>query len=226
MRSSGESLLAVINDMLDFSKIEAGRLELESHRFRPCRPGRRRRRRRGAAGLAPRVSSCLADVDPDVPRLVRGDPTRMRQILVNLLGNAVKFTERGEVTLAVEGRDSDGRGRHAATSRCTTPASASRPSRPSLFEPFIQADISTTRRSAAPASDCRYRRLAAAMGGAFGLKSEGDEVDLPVRGPFDRARRRRRRRREAAVRIAGSHRRGTSSGRRALCGSWSRSAAT
>ena len=144
-QSSALSLLGLINNILDFSKIEAGRLELECIDFdlqnviddavdAVALPA-------SAKGL-----ELLVDVDPAVPRLVRGDPMRLHQILVNLLSNAVKFTGRGEVVLAVEGRDLQ----HGAVTLdfLVRDTGIGIPSEQiqGLFDPFIQADSSTTRR--------------------------------------------------------------------------------
>lgn len=101
MRSSAESLLTVINDILDFSKIEAGRLDIESIDF-------------NLEAMLMDFSGMMAvkaqekglelvcSLDPDVPTLVQGDPGRLRQILTNLVGNAIKFTEYGEVVVRVQ----------------------------------------------------------------------------------------------------------------------------
>ncbi len=98
IRGSGEALLTVINDILDFSKIEAGKLTLESSEFDP-----RTLMEEVADLLAPRVHQkgleINSRVDPAVPGRLKGDPIRLRQILTNLAGNAVKFTDRGEVNL-------------------------------------------------------------------------------------------------------------------------------
>ena len=100
IRQSGDALLTVINDILDFSKIESGRIELEEEEFtlRECIEG-------ALDLLAPRAAEkgldLLYEIAPGTPVEVRGDSTRLRQILVNLIGNAVKFTESGEVVLSV-----------------------------------------------------------------------------------------------------------------------------
>ena len=111
-RSSGDALLGVINDILDFSKIEAGRLELESSPFdlRECVESALEL---VAAGALKKGLDIAYDLDRDVPGALFGDVTRVRQILINLLNNAVKFTERGEVvvTVAAEQRDSPDRHR-------------------------------------------------------------------------------------------------------------------
>jgi PAS domain S-box-containing protein len=172
VRSSGECLLALINHVLDFSKIEAGRLELECIDFdlqnviddavdSVALPA-------SAKGL-----ELLVDVDPAVPRLVRGDPMRLHQILVNLLSNAVKFTGRGEVMLAVEGRDFE----HAAVTLdfLVRDTGIGIPSDQiqSLFDPFIQADSSTTRRFGGTGLGLSIsKRLAEAMGGGIQVESE------------------------------------------------------
>ena len=121
MRSSGGALLSIINDILDFSKIEAGKLDLDPVDFDL----------REAVGdvcdlLAARAqsagSSCVAQIADDVPGASRATTGRLRQVLINLIGNAIKFTHEGEVV--VDGRRATSRWRCA--SRCATPASASR----------------------------------------------------------------------------------------------------
>lgn len=103
IRNSGESLLTIINDILDFSKIEAGRLELEESSFnlRTCVEG-------AIDLLAPKASEKGLElaywIEPDVPTMVVGDTTRLHQILVNLIGNAVKFTQDGDVTISILAR--------------------------------------------------------------------------------------------------------------------------
>ena len=99
VRSSGESLLAIINDILDFSKIEAGKLELEAARLRPLPGGRGRGGAVGAARACEEARTGLP-IDDRLPAAMRGDPVRLRQVLTNLVGNAVKFTESGEVVVA------------------------------------------------------------------------------------------------------------------------------
>jgi two-component system, sensor histidine kinase and response regulator len=97
VRTSAESLLTIINDILDFSKIEAGKLELETIEFKlrgSIEPALKT--------LAPRAHQkgleLNCSIEPDVPDALVGDPSRLRQILINLLGNSLKFTERGEST--------------------------------------------------------------------------------------------------------------------------------
>jgi two-component system, sensor histidine kinase len=109
VKFSGESLLAVINDILDFSKVESGKLELENIEFNLC----------DCVGETIRTLALRAhqkglelayDVGPEVPAHLAGDPGRLRQILVNLVGNAIKFTERGEVLVTVDTASQDDRG--------------------------------------------------------------------------------------------------------------------
>src|SRR5690606_31482738 len=118
IRISGDALLGVINDLLDYSKIEAGYLELESVEFnlRTCVDD-------ALELLAPSASSkgleLAAVFAPEVPRWIRGDVTRLRQILINLIGNAVKFTERGEVIVEVRLAADNGRAAHVGPAhRC------------------------------------------------------------------------------------------------------------
>ena len=98
VRTSGESLLALINDILDFSKIEAGKLELETHRLRPARHcSDDSCKHRWPCGRTRRGWSSLCSADPTCPTGCCGDPGRLRQMLINLIGNAIKFTHQGEV---------------------------------------------------------------------------------------------------------------------------------
>ena len=100
VHQSGEQLLGIINDILDFSKIEAGKLDLEDDRLRPAGAGRGRRLDCSPTRREPRALEIVCDVPPELPVAVVGDPVRLRQVLTNLVGNAVKFTARGR------GRDS------------------------------------------------------------------------------------------------------------------------
>jgi len=150
VRNSGEALLDIINDILDFSKIEAGKLELDAIDFDV-----RETTEEVAELLAGRAHAkgleLACQIDDDVPASVRGDPGRLRQVLMNLVGNAVKFTEHGEVTITV-GRAPSGTVRAPAGS-CVlrfavrdTGIGIGPEARRNLFNAFTQADNSTTRR--------------------------------------------------------------------------------
>ncbi|OLC53287.1 MAG: hypothetical protein AUH92_06265 [Acidobacteria bacterium 13_1_40CM_4_69_4] len=172
VRTSAESLLGVINDILDFSKIEAGKLELETVDF-----DLRQTVEDVCDLLAERAHGKgleLACVIHDgVATQVRGDPGRLRQVLINLAGNAVKFTERGEVVVRVT---SEAQGPDTATLRfevSDTGIGVSPEARERIFSAFTQADGSTTRRYGGTGLGLAIaRQLATMMGGAIGLDSE------------------------------------------------------
>ena len=175
IRGSGDSLLYVINDILDFSKIEAGKLELENHPFD--------------------LSECVEEsldlfayqtakkgidlaymVDDQTPNTLVGDVTRLRQILVNLLGNAVKFTETGEVVATVTSRPSDRLDNrhelHFAVRDTGLGIPKERVDR--LFQSFSQVDTSTTRKYGGTGLGLAIsKRLCAMMGGTMWVESQG-----------------------------------------------------
>jgi signal transduction histidine kinase/CheY-like chemotaxis protein len=164
----GQSLLAVINDILDFSKIEAGKLALEPIAFDP-----REVVRQVTELLATRVRADAVEVrcefDPAVARTVTGDPGRLRQILTNLVGNAVKFTERGRITITVAATSAPGTLKFAVadTGIGIAPDACAR-----LFRAFEQADGSTTRRYGGTGLGLAIsRELATLMGGEIGVQS-------------------------------------------------------
>ncbi|MDP3090032.1 MAG: PAS domain S-box protein [Nitrospira sp.] len=145
VRRSGEALLAIINDILDFSKIEAGKLALEIIEF-DLRTTVEETLDLLAEPAQRKDLEVVGLVDGAVPADVKGDPGRLRQILTNLLGNAIKFTERGEVVLALSVlKESD----RSVTLRFTvtdTGVGITPEGRARLFQSFSQADGSTTRR--------------------------------------------------------------------------------
>jgi len=173
IRDSGDALLTIINDILDFSKIEAGRMDIEAHPFdvRECVES-------ALDLVAPRAAEKHLEtayfLEGEVPRAVSGDVTRLRQILLNLLANAVKFTERGEVVLTVTaGHAAAGEVELAFAVRDTgiglTPEGMSR-----LFQSFSQADSSTTRKYGGTGLGLAIsRRLAELMGGRMWAESAG-----------------------------------------------------
>jgi len=171
IRDSAQSLLTVINDVLDFSKIEAGRLELESTQFSPREVVDSVVRTIGVAAQAKGLA-VASEIDPTVPLLVRGDPGRFRQVLVNLCGNAIKFTERGSVTVMLTVASSDA---HRALLRCAvrdTGAGIAADRLHTLFKPFSQVDASTTRRYGGTGLGLSIvKRLAELLGGEAGVDS-------------------------------------------------------
>jgi two-component system sensor histidine kinase/response regulator len=187
LAASGESLLTIINDILDFSKIEAGRLQLERLDFNLIEHLELALDLHADAAARKKLELVL-DVHPAVPRHVWGDPVRLRQIILNLVGNALKFTDHGEVVLHV-----------TLVSAPRSPSSDAQLTAPNspllhfaitdtgigiprnvqagLFQPFVQADSTTTRRFGGTGLGLVIcKRLAELMGGAIGL------VSAPGRG--------------------------------------------
>ena len=171
IRDSARALLTVINDVLDFSKIEAGKLELESTQFSPREVVDSVVRTIGVAARAKGLT-VTSEIDSTVPQLVRGDPSRFRQVLVNLCGNAVKFTERGSVTVVLALASSDSQ---RALLRCAvrdTGAGIPADRLHTLFKPFSQVDASTTRRYGGTGLGLSIvKRLAELLGGEVGVDS-------------------------------------------------------
>ena len=170
IQSSGESLMAIINDILSFSKIESGKLDLEQAPFALDRCVEA-----AVELLAPHAAEkgleLLYCVDEEVPRQVVGDELRLRQILLNLLGNAIKFTEKGEVLVAVSYVD----GRFAFRVR-DTGIGVPEDRLHRLFQSFSQADSSTTRRFGGTGLGLAIsQRLCALMGGQLGVESTEGE---------------------------------------------------
>ncbi len=142
---SADNLLAIINDILDFSKIEAGRMELESIPFK-LRSTLGQTVRALGVRAAEKGVEILLDIAPDVPDHLIGDPLRLRQIITNLAGNAIKFTERGEVAVTISMDTlSDTTIRLTCSVRDTGIGIADE-QLARIFSPFTQADGSTTRR--------------------------------------------------------------------------------
>ncbi|MCC8999403.1 MAG: response regulator, partial [Candidatus Contendobacter sp.] len=171
IHSSGQALLAIINDILDFSKIEAGRLELEQLDFDPRQVLREvedlltdRAERKGLK-LNCRTGSA-------VPLAVRGDPHRLRQILVNLMGNAIKFTERGEVAVELECESAAGAAVVLRGAVRDTGIGIQPEMEPRLFHAFSQADSSHTRRFGGTGLGLAItRQLVELMGGTIQVDS-------------------------------------------------------
>ena len=171
VRHSAGTLMALLNDIVDLSKIEAGRLALESIRFDP-----RRQLADALALLQPEIARKGLTLDVEaagLPPCVEGDPFRFRQILTNLVGNAIKFTERGGIR--VEARVEPGAGDRLRL--CVTVADSGigipREAQGALFERFTQADASTTRRHGGAGLGLSIsRHLARMMGGDLEVRSE------------------------------------------------------
>jgi two-component system, sensor histidine kinase and response regulator len=144
VKLSGDALLSVINDVLDFSKIEAGRSDLEVSDFN-LRDSLEATLRTFALRASEKQLELLCDIDKQVPASVRGDPFRLRQILVNLLGNAIKFTAVGEVALRVNVDQVDGEECLLHFTVSDTGVGIAADVRKLIFDPFTQADSSTTR---------------------------------------------------------------------------------
>ena len=145
VKASADSLLIIINDILDFSKIEAGKLEFERVAF-DFRATVQATMKSMAASAGQKNLELGFDIEPGVPASLVGDPTRLRQILVNLVTNALKFTERGEIVVRVhkQAEDQDGVVLHF---RITDTGIGIAPEKQQLiFEAFAQADVSTGRR--------------------------------------------------------------------------------
>ena len=171
IRDSGDSLLTILNDILDFSKIEAGRMTLEEYEFAP-------------AGVVESVVELLAPralakgielavvMEPGVPDAARGDAGRLRQVLMNLVGNAVKFTETGGVIVEVRRVASPGGSLVLRLDVVDTGIGIAKSALPKLFGEFIQADASTTRRFGGTGLGLAVsKKLCEIMGGTISVES-------------------------------------------------------
>ncbi len=172
VRSSAESLLTIINDVLDFSKIESGKLELEATEFDI----------RDSIGVVLKALALRAhqkdlelacDIASDVPMRVIGDPVRLNQVITNLVGNAIKFTERGEVSLHVHTESLDVE--HVALRFAVTDTGIGIPpeQQKKIFDPFSQADHSITRKFGGTGLGLSISvQLIAMMGGKLAVESQ------------------------------------------------------
>jgi polar amino acid transport system substrate-binding protein len=174
VKDSAQSLLAIINDILDFSKMEAGKMELEDVEF----------------DLLALVEGCvellassarekglylLTYLDPTIPRMMRGDPVRLRQVLLNLTSNAIKFTEEGRVVVEVRMTPGDGSSTLHFSVK-DTGVGLSSETKKMLFQPFVQADGSTTRKYGGTGLGLSIsKRIVELMGGSIGVDSETGE---------------------------------------------------
>jgi two-component system, sensor histidine kinase and response regulator len=172
IHNAGTSLLAVINDILDFSKIEAGKLDIETTDFNLD----------DVIGSVTTLTAqkahekgleFLAHVDRQIPEYLLGDPFRLGQILTNFVNNAVKFTENGEVRLSIDQLEHTGDKVQLRFSVRDTGIGMTAEQSAKLFQPFTQADMSTTRKHGGTGLGLTIsRRLVELMGGRIGLESE------------------------------------------------------
>jgi two-component system, sensor histidine kinase and response regulator len=172
VKQSAEALLTVMNDILDFSKIEAGKMDLEEIDFDV----------RDVLELALKTLSVradekdlelLCDIDFKVPPMLRGDPGRLRQIIVNLVGNAIKFTDHGEVTVKAQLQESATNGQLLHFSVTDTGVGIPAEKQKLIFEAFSQADVSTTRKYGGTGLGLTIsKRLVEIMGGKIWVHSE------------------------------------------------------
>ncbi len=201
VRDSAESLLAVINDILDFSKIEAGRMELEQLPFAPLDAVENAADILAAA--ARKKGLLLATyVAADVPQRVIGDADRLRQVLLNLIGNAVKFTAAGSVTVRAQVESDDGERTTLRFAVSDTGPGIAAEVADRLFEPFRQADQSTRRRFGGTGLGLSIsRRIVELMGGRIGFESgAGTGATFWLSVPFARVAETGERRRAQSLR--------------------------
>jgi signal transduction histidine kinase/DNA-binding response OmpR family regulator len=172
VRSSGDALLEIINDILDYSKIEAGRVRMESVDFSPKRVTEEAVELFAEAAANKGVELIL-DVEPDIPSYVVGDPGRLRQVVLNLVGNAIKFTDSGEVVVRVCTREAKGPGVLLRFEVSDTGIGLSAEEKAQVFSTYSQVDSSTTRRYGGTGLGLAIAlMLVQLMGGEVGVESE------------------------------------------------------
>jgi two-component system sensor histidine kinase/response regulator len=172
VKSSSEALLSVINDILDFSKVEAGKLELENIEFNLT----------ACVGEIMKTMALRAhqknlelayDVGPEIPSHLAGDPGRLRQILTNLVGNAIKFTDKGQVLVEIESQPQSGGRTELHFKVSDTGAGIPKDKREIIFQAFAQADTSVTRKYGGTGLGLAISsRLVEMMGGKVWVESE------------------------------------------------------
>ncbi|MGC2467832.1 MAG: response regulator [Candidatus Acidiferrum sp.] len=172
VKQSADSLLVVINDILDFSKIEAGKVDLELADFnvRDCLESTLKIL---AFRADEKSLELLCEIAPEVPEVVRGDSSRLRQIITNLVGNAIKFTSEGEVTMKVEVESQVDDNCILQFTVSDTGIGIPKEKQALIFDPFSQADTSTTRKYGGTGLGLTISaRLIELMGGKIRLESE------------------------------------------------------
>ena len=190
VKTSSDSLLTVINDILDFSKIEAGKIDLEVADF-DVRDSLETTLKTLAVRADEKGLELLCEVAPEVPEVVRGDVTRLKQVVLNLVGNAIKFTNQGEVAVRVQVEAEDGRDLVLRFTVSDTGIGIAEDKREKIFDPFAQADTSTTRKYGGTGLGLTISvRLVRMMGGKIWVESEegrGSHFHFTVRvGAADR----------------------------------------
>ncbi len=172
VRSSADSLLSLLNDILDFSKIEAGKLDMETIAFN-LRDALDDTMKTVSFRAHQKGLELVCHVLPDVPDALQGDPTRLRQIVLNLLGNAIKFTSEGEVVLVVEKQDEAEEAAVFHFAVTDTGIGIPREKQATIFEAFTQADTSTTRKFGGTGLGLAIcSRIVNMMGGRIWVESE------------------------------------------------------
>jgi PAS domain S-box-containing protein len=172
IKSSADSLLSIINDILDFSKIEAGKLDLEAIPF-DLRDSLDETMRTLAWRADQKGLELTCDIPPSVPLAFIGDPTRLRQVILNLVGNAIKFTEKGEVRLGCRVASEDDKHSWLHCSITDTGVGIPQEQQQSIFGAFTQADSSMTRKFGGTGLGLTISaRLVQMMGGRIWLESE------------------------------------------------------
>jgi two-component system sensor histidine kinase/response regulator len=182
VRSSGDHLLSMINDILDYAKIDAGKMEFEALPF-SFRDWLQESVELVAVSAHEKGLEVVCHVAPEVPDEVIGDPARLRQVLVNLLSNAVKFTEQGEIVVHVAAEVATGDAVTLLASVSDTGIGVSHDRIEAVFDPFTQADSTTTRTHGGTGLGLAIsRRLADGMGGSLTMRSvPGEGTTLEFR---------------------------------------------
>ncbi|HKW65394.1 MAG TPA: response regulator [Candidatus Acidoferrum sp.] len=184
VKVSADSLLTVINDILDFSKIEAGKIDLEFVDF-DVRDSLESALKTLAVRADEKGLELLCEVAPEVPEVARGDITRLRQVLLNLVGNAIKFTDEGEIAVKVRQGARDGRELILHFTVSDTGIGIPKDKLEVIFDPFAQADSSTTRKYGGTGLGLTISaRLVRMMGGQIWVESEegrGSQFHFTVR---------------------------------------------